>query len=126
MHDKQRDQGIDVKPYGPRLPREEDFEEHVVAKKVVVLVEKDSAARVERDDISEQMDIDKKKKSVTWANIDQILAPGREARTASLRRRRELTGNAFQGADFVDLTTGTPSWSTKGDDDEKTAAGPAA
>ena len=127
VHDKQRDEGIDVKPHGPRLPREQDFEEHVVAKKVVVLVEKDTAARVERDDMSEHMDIDmKKKKSVTWQDIDQILAPGREARTAALRRRRELTGNAFQGADFVDLTTGTPSWSTKGDDDEKTAAGPAA
>ena len=58
FHEKQRDEGIGVKPCGAHLPREEDFEEQVVAKEVVVLVEKDAAARVERGDMAERTDVD--------------------------------------------------------------------
>lgn len=127
VHERQRDEGIGVKPYGPHLPRAEDFEEQVVVEEVVVLVEKDAAARVERGDMAERTDMENnKKKSVKWKDINDILAPGREARTAALRRRREMTGNAFKGADFVDLTSGTPSWFQKGekqkDDEKKTPA----
>ena len=52
---------------------------------------------------------------MTWKTIEEIVAPGREARIASYKRRREMTGNAFGGADFVNLTTGAPSWSNAGE-----------
>ena len=48
VYDKQRAEGIGVKPHGPRLPREDDFVEKVVFKESVVLVEKDSEARRQR------------------------------------------------------------------------------
>ena len=53
---------------------------------------------------------------MTWKTIEEIVAPGREARIASYKRRREMTGNAFGGgADFVNVTTGAPSWSNAGE-----------
>ena len=51
VYDKQRAEGIGVKPHGPRLPREDDFVEQVVFKESVVLVEKDSEARGDSDDV---------------------------------------------------------------------------
>ena len=116
VYDKQRAEGIGVKPHGPRLPREDDFVEKVVFKESVVLVEKDSEARGDSDDVGiQRAENMKKRKSVTWKHIEEIVAPGREARNASYKRRRELTGNAFGGADFVNLTTGAPSWSNAGE-----------